>query len=463
MKRLHTSSFRRLLRNERGGLSIMAAGWIAGFTSLCGVTVDVGQVMQVKRALQTSTDSAALAAAQDINAGSGGTAVATAISYSSVAGNKNADSRYTASMVSSYPKLMCLSSTGISCTGPDNANAIVVKQQAVVKTYFALLLGVSTVTVTATSTAGARGGGDTLLDVMMILDTTQSMTSPDTSCLVANSTRITCAEAGARKMLTGLLPCMPSLASCGTATNGSVVNPLSQVGLMVFPGLTATSQAAYDVDCAGTPNPTVAKYNSTPAPVYQVVGLSSDYRISDAATTLNTASNIVKAVGGGAIGCQQGVAVVGGVGTYLADAIMAAQTALKNNGRSNATKVIVVLSDGDANTSYAPTGHTTNQCKAAITAAQAASTAGTLVFSIAYGAPTTNSCTTDTPTISGCQTMQQIASNSQLFYASTVSGSGSCTSTSNNLSDLVSIFDNIQTSISNLAGASPRLLLDSTT
>ena len=53
--------------------------------------------------------------------------------------------------------------------------------------------------------------------------------------------------------------------------------------------------------------------------------------------------------------------------------------------------VIVLLSDGDANStkmtgSSDPQG--INECQAAITAAEAAETAGTLVFSVAYGALT---------------------------------------------------------------------------
>jgi Putative Tad-like Flp pilus-assembly len=108
---------------------------IAGFT---GLAVDVGYVYYAVAKLQAA---AALAGAQDINASAGGTAIATATSYSAVAGKKNAGAALTATMASGYPKLKCLTSTGVSCTGPDSANAIQVKQQATLPLYFGQVLG----------------------------------------------------------------------------------------------------------------------------------------------------------------------------------------------------------------------------------------------------------------------------------------------------------------------------------
>ena len=58
------------------------------------------------------------------------------------------------------------------------------------------------------------------------------------------------------------------------------------------------------------------------APLYQIVGFANDYRASDTAATLTAGSNIVKATAQGCLGTP------GGLGTYYADAITAAQTAL---------------------------------------------------------------------------------------------------------------------------------------
>ena len=254
-----------------------------------------------------------------------------------------------------------------------------VRQQATVATFFAGLVGLPSFSISATATAGIGGGKAKPLDVMLIVDTTQSMNTADTSCSIAGATRLTCALAGVRTILTTLTP--------------STV----QIGLMVFPGLTNASQAAYDYDCSSSPAPAVAKYSASP--VYQIIPLSSDYRTSNAATALNTASHLVRAAQGGGSGCAQGLDAVGGVATFYADVITAAQAALVATGRSGVQKVIMFLSDGDANASASnmPAAKVNNQCHEGITAAQAATAAGTWVYSIAYGSstsPTPSSCST---------------------------------------------------------------------
>ena len=72
-----------------------------------------------------------------------------------------------------------------------------------------------------------------------------------------------------------------------------------------------------------------------------------------------------------------------------------------------------------------PSGKVNDQCQQAVDAADAAATAGTWVYSVAYGASTssTGSCSTDSPHISACTTMQNIASDSKKFYADTAGGS----------------------------------------
>ena len=57
--------------------------------------------------------------------------------------------------------------------------------------------------------------------------------------------------------------------------------------------------------CKTSPAPTIAKYNASP--VYQIICHSSDYKTSDTATSLNTSSNLVRALQGGPSGCQQGL------------------------------------------------------------------------------------------------------------------------------------------------------------
>ena len=123
------SIFHRLRGDRSGVVAILAALSMVSIVGFTGLAVDVGNVYYAQAKLQAAADAAALAGAQDINNGSGGTAISTANSYSAVSGQKNASSNLPVTMASGYPKLRCLSSTGISCTGPDSANAIQVKQR----------------------------------------------------------------------------------------------------------------------------------------------------------------------------------------------------------------------------------------------------------------------------------------------------------------------------------------------
>ena len=430
---------RKLFKARSGTVAIMTAGVITGVAGLTALSVDIGNIARAQQQLQSTADLAAMAGEANITAGTG---VATANAYSAAVSDKNADSGMTVTMASGYPLLKCFTSTGVSCSGSSSANAIVVKQQATVPLYFAPIFGINSAQISATSTAGAGGGKPNALDVMIILDTTASMNTSDANCSISNATREDCALAGVRSLLSGFWPSQ------------------DQVGLMVFPGLTNSTQVQYEYDCASSPSSAIAAYSASP--VYQIIALSTDYKTSDSTTSLNTSSHLVKAARGGASGCTQGLTAVGGVGTFYADAITAAQSALTTNGRSGVQKVIILLSDGDASASSSnmPSAEKNNQCHEAITAAQTAATAGTWVYSIAYGASTSSSgsCSTDSPAISACSAMQQIASDSTKFYADTSGGSNNCTSSANSISELVGIFQNVGSSVT-----VPRLLPNNTT
>ena len=458
MKRRIASFFCRMHRDQRGAVAVLVGVMLFALVAFSAIVVDLGYLFYAQRSLQASADAAALAGAQNINAGAGGTAISTAISYSGVSGNKNANANLTVTMASGYPQLKCFTTTGVPCTGPDSANAIVVVEQATVPLYFARVLGINTWQISATSTAGGRGGSTQALNVMIILDTTGSMNNSDGSC--AGNSRIACALGGIQVLLSGLWPCAENLANCGTVTSGNVANAVDEVGIMVFPGLTNASQDQYEYRCSGSPSPTTVSYAASPD--YLAIPLSSDYRISDATTTpLNTASDLVIAAGAG---CSPGIQAVGGYGTYYADAITAAQTALAGAGRPNAQNVIILLSDGGANASSSdmPTAKKTNQCHEAITAAATAAAAGTWVYSVAYGSSTTitgGDCTTDTPAISSCSTMQQIASDATKFFVDPSGGSPPCSSPDNpSISDLNSAFKQI-----GIEATTARLLPNNTT
>ncbi len=231
--------------------------------------------------------------------------------------------------------------------------------------------------------------------------------------------------------------------------------------------------------------------NSTD-PSYQLTPFSSDYRTSDAATVLNSASRLVKAING--VGGCTGMLppnYEADYETYYAGVIYAAQSALVaqrtlNPGSEN---VIIILSDGDSNalqqggtvnpsTGYpnmsAPypsgenyknaTGNGTypswvGECTQAVVAAKSATSAGTLVYSVAYGSAPTGCSTDSNPTMVPCSTMSGMASAPQYFFSDYLqSGSNSNCVASQPVTSLNGIFTAIAADLTQ-----PRLIPDGTT
>jgi hypothetical protein len=235
-----------------------------------------------------------------------------------------------------------------------------------------------------------------------------------------------------------------------------------------------------------------------------VVPLSSDYRTSDTSGLNGGSSPAVKAVdwadGAGCNSNSYGLEVPSNYDTEYSTAIQQAQADLSalTAPRSGMQDAIILLSDGDATarwcvsgvwcdagcsggswcvqntspgpwmqmdfTSGTPQKFAVNECHQAITAAESAAatvnTAGlkTWVYSIAYASSTwpfnygsnpNGSCFSDAAPvgnspISGCSTLQQIASDPNKFYADqgqTVDGSPRCVSPAHSsIMDLSQIF-----------------------
>jgi hypothetical protein len=335
-----------------------------------------------------------------------------------------------------------------------SANAVVVTETASVNTYFAGIFGIKKLNISATATASAKGGSGTPYDIMMVLDTTNSMsTSYDTGCTVpglnGTPTAEQCAQYGIQQLMGSLDPCSLSLSSCGSETNGNYTNPVDRVGIMVFPGLCSSTNsgmttnncpaassltsapnstyASNDYSCPAS-NPPITSYNNNPA--YLVLPFQSDYRTSDTIASLNSNANIVKAVGAGVGNCS-GIQAPGGEGTFYAGAIDAAQSYLTANARANVQEVIILLSDGDATassgqmggsvTTYSSTAECTQAGSSAATAKGTSnpytSSMKTIIYSVSYGSETSGctggeSANYTTP----CLTMQNIASTPSATY-----------------------------------------------
>ena len=504
------SIIRRLRRSQRGQAYIgMMMLFAIALLAVGAFVIDVGRVYYGYQQLQAATQAAALAGGAALSAAPSSDSQSQARSYvSNIAtsysavpsiGNLNSSSNLLQNVTISFaPKcLSTLTGLGILCTASSAAaNALAVTETAQVPTTFAKVLGFPAWTISSTATASARGGFNGPYNVEIIVDTTSSMNDTDTDSQ-CNASRISCALQGVQILLSTLSPCAAGLKSCGSVSTSSVdvatpasgtetaynvPTPVDEVGLMVFPGMTKASYNTDNFTCPAT-GPPITSYNgyfnpnnctgsgvpaacctgrgsgtcgtttATP-PVYDIVPLSSDYRTSDTAA-VNTASDLVIAGGGGS---RCGMSAPGGEGTFYAGVIDAAQANLVANARPNTKNVIIIISDGAANaTSSAgmkyPTTKpswaypATGQCKQAVTRAQAAAAAGTIIYAVAYGAEAgTSQCSTDSsPTMSPCETMEGIASAPQNFFSDyTAKGSdSSCISASSPTSNLNQIFTEI--------------------
>jgi hypothetical protein len=398
-------------------------------------------------------------------------------------------------MVSGYPLIKCLSTLtaeGIACEGTPSGNAIVVQQQVAVPMYFAGIFGHPTTTLTATATAAMRGANPIPANIAVVIDSTASMATIDTNC--SNVTRLSCALGGLRTLLAELDPCPDTVTTCSIAS-GVSANSVDRVSIFTFPNITVGT-ASNEYDCSSS-NPTIPIYSLPPtnpnpatyAPTgsttatYQVTPYLSDYRSSDTSSALSTASDAVL-LANGKNGCA-GMSDPGGDGTYYAAVIYAAQASLMaeqalNPGSEN---IMIVLSDGDANAASGRVATTTTdgkltlngtgsnhtytypsllgQCGQAVVAAQAATAAGTKVYTVAYGSASSG-CSTDTtysayPGITPCQTMEKMASSAATFFSDyNQSGSGStCQSASQPTTSISQIFQQIGSNFT-----SPRLIQD---
>jgi hypothetical protein len=441
-----------LLEDRSGAVTVTAALWI-GFVAiaLAGLGVDGANLYRVKNALQQSSNRAAVAGAEQLSV-SQSSATSTAKQYSSDTAalglnrinNISVTSTVSASCVWSLLPGDPTSATTCPGTG---ANVVTVSQTATVNTFFGF--GSKTITVTSAAAAnGATGGVTADLDVVIILDTTASMkdcengtngcsghafAAPISCPAVAPSWASTSSKMQAAELAVQTLLCSFTPATSSTATTGT------RVALMTFPGV---SNPAVEY-CGTSGSVTTVPYNTVTNAQYLIVPFSYDFRTSASASALNQNSNLVKAMGGNS-SCA-GMQDPGGQSTYYGGVLSAAQAYLTANGRTGTQKVIFLLSDGDAQASTGPA----NQCQQAVTNADAAATAGTWVFSVAYNAMTSGTCSKDSGTYKGsaCKAMQNVASSpgtepdSSKFFAYNGTGSGAnCTSTNVSLPTLAATF-----------------------
>src|SRR5579875_1895840 len=494
----------RLCKGDRGqALAIVTIG-LTAFIGLAGVSVETAHAYYAYERLQASTNAAALAGAQampdttqaaaNVNAYSSATVNGvTGLNATPLLTNVQVTSSFVCSTTVTNMNVACETSNG----GSGGYNAIKVTQTAQVPSWFAGLFGFKTFNLSYTAMAAMRGGMDSPWNIAIVLDTTRSMSSPDSGAQ-CSGTQISCAIKGVQSLLEDLEPC--TLGQSCTANGVAVVD---NVALYVFPPV-STATASYDYCSGGSGNPTHGYYwvptlnsgypSANTGYTYQIIPYSNNYRTSDAATTLNTSANIVKATGYSGTGCS-GIQAPGGAGTYYAQVIYQAQSDLVaqqalHKGSQNA---MIILSDGDATACNTSTygqksgscstnqiaasaanslnGLTTNkstetsyaypsalgECGQAVQAAIAAASAGTTVITIGYGSEMSG-CSSDaqysytTPSTwwaswgpggSPCAALKAMASAAVNFYSDDANGCQATVPTNQQFTKLTQIFQQI--------------------
>ncbi len=516
MKRIGKLFGRRFLKNQRGQAAVAVMITATTMMALAAASIETGHVYYAYQKLVASTNAAVMAGASAMPNTT--TAKTMVTQYSSQSGQLNANTMLTndaatptfecLSTVSNSLNVPCQTSTG----GTGGYNALAVTQTATVPLWFGGLVGMKQMNMSYTAQAAMAGGQNSPWNIAIIQDTTASMNDNDSGDQ-CNGTQITCSLLGIQALLNDLYPCGLGQ-TCTTSTTY-----VDSVSLFVFPAVTGTT-ASKDSTCPTT-DPTIVAYtfpdppsNTTlpTADTYEVVSFANNYKTTDAATTLNQAAPIVVAAGDSGQSNCTGIKAPGGEGTYYAQVIYAAQTALLAQQASNpgSQNAIILLTDGDAtacasnanttagacNTSSQlvasegtlngtgtktsnPTGYESytypsalGMCGQAVLAAQAAANAGTTVYTIGYGSLTSGGCLSDKtystnvstkggswgPGDQPCAAIAAMASTTSNFYSDDADGCEATAPSNQNLTKLTAIFRAI---VDNMG--EPRLIPTGTT
>ena len=425
----------------------------------------------------------------------------------------------------------------VECQTPPGSstgyNAITVKQTAVVNLWFGKFIGIPLMNLSATASAAMKGGSDIPYNLAVIMDTTASMKTTIPGDKDCTTSQIVCAVQGLEVMLQNMDPCAQNT-TCSSSTPY-----VDDVAVFVFPPVPYSSTGNYKPQYCGTGVSSVP-YNfvnvtpgssqnlaiettGTHAGTYEIIPFNDVYKTNDT-SGLAVASALAEAVGFTGSGCT-GLSAPGGQGTYYAQVIYAAQAALvtQQTANSSSKNVMIILSDGDAtacasganttaggcntasnivadnNPSCGSSGGsclngtgtaTTNstgyqsttypsalgECGQAVQAAQLATAAGTVVYTIGFGSETSG-CTTDKTytTTAGstdgaeawpsgpysktpCNAIAAMASNVNTFYSDNSGGCPALSPANANFTSLAQIFQAIVNGLS-----TPRMIPNGTT
>jgi Putative Flp pilus-assembly TadE/G-like len=384
---------RQRSRSERGqAFALMIVALIA-LLGTAAIVMDVGFAWYAKRQVQASADAAALAGAQELPD------IAAATSRANQYAALNTPDNLSNFAVNVTTRCSAAASVATWC-GPGKtyqANTIAVTETGKTPTWFAQVLGLNHFDVKGVATA-CQPCSSSPVDIVLAIDRTGSMCSPQGSGGVC--TDLNNAKDGVQTLL-------------------GIMDPnIDTVGLVAFPPYNNNVSNAV-CDNNSVSNPVVINGVAIDNPgfydqsnlVYLNDALGSDFKTS-ATSPLNPASSLVKHMVDDTSGSRHCILSFGS--TSYDEALKAAQAELVKDGRPGVPKVIVFMTDGEANEgSYwagdathglepdladsatnfnmSPAGSASTinpgdaqPCQSAINAAAAIKAAGTTIYSIGY-------------------------------------------------------------------------------
>jgi Flp pilus assembly protein TadG len=348
----------RRARGERGQILAVVVLALVALLGVAAFAIDVGYAYYAKRQLQSATDAAALAGAQDLPTAA--TAINTATSYAAA----NTPANLSGLQFTYETRCTATAVIATGCNAAVNPNAMIVSGTAETDTWFAKVFGIDHFNVSAHANACSPCSASPV-DIVVAIDRTGSMCQPTGAG--GACTDLDNAKDGVRTML------------------GMFNPPSAQIGMVAFPPVQATSTSP----CAAPYNSSPGGYNGYDAADrgYVTDTIGGAFKLPDG--TLDPASGLyVHTVQGPASSC-----IRAGGNTSYSEALRQAQAELLANGRANVPDYIVFLTDGEANigsvygwsTAYPP-GNADDQqpCKTAVDLANAYKAQGTTIYSIGY-------------------------------------------------------------------------------
>ena len=294
------------------------------------LVMDVGFGFYAKRQVQAQADAAALAGAQQLPDIASATSVATQYS------NLNQPDNMTGQLA---PVITTRCSTNSSTwCGPSStfkANTIQVTEAGTSPTWFAKVLGFANFNVSSVATA-CQPCSSAPVDIMLVVDRTGSMCSPvGTGAQQGECVDLNNAKAGVQTML-------------------GIMDPnIDTIGLVALPpydtsGTNAVCQkdgAPNDLTINGTSGVAAGYYDDSTRQ-YLNDPLLSNFKTS-ATSPLNLSSTLVQHMTSDTLNNQNCIRSFGS--TSYDEALSAANKELIKDGRKGVPKVIVFMTDGEAN------------------------------------------------------------------------------------------------------------------